>query len=155
VQAARLGPRLAAMDIDRVLTSPLQRARVTCELAGLGSRAELADELAEWDYGVYEGLTTDQIRERRPGWHLFEDGCPNGEAVAEVGARVDGLLARLSCHGPTGTVALFAHGHVLRVLAARWLGLAAVDGRLLMLGAGSLSVLGHERDVRVIEAWNT
>lgn len=156
-QAVALGDRLASMGIDRVLTSPLERARATCALAGLGELAETVDELVEWDYGDYEGRTTEEIRAERPGWQLFRDGCPGGEDADEVGSRADAVLARVAAgpSGPSGsTVALFGHGHLLRVLAARWLGLPPVDGRLLALDAGSVSVLGHERETRVVRSWN-
>lgn len=155
IQAAALGARLAAMGIDRVLSSPLARARATCELAGLGDGSEVVDELVEWDYGAYEGLTTPEIRDERPGWHLFRDGCPGGESPDDVGARADVLLGLLAACRPGSTAALFGHGHILRVLAARWLALDPGAGQLLTLAAGSLSVLGHERETRVVETWNS
>jgi probable phosphoglycerate mutase len=135
-----------------VLTSPLSRALDTCRLAGLGDRAEPRDELLEWDYGEYEGLTTPQIREQRPDWYLWRDGCPGGEGPADVGRRVDAVLADLD--GTAGHVALFAHGHVLRVLAARWIGLEASTGGLLALATATVSVLGWERDVAVVRRWS-
>lgn len=153
-QAVALGDRLRSMGIDRVVTSPLERARATCELAGFGGMAATVDDLVEWDYGDYEGRTTEEIRAERPGWQLFRDGCPGGEDAAEVGARADAVLARVAA-APTGsTVALFGHGHLLRVLAARWLTLGPVGGRLLALDPGSVSVLGHERETRVVRCWN-
>jgi probable phosphoglycerate mutase len=151
-QARKLAPALAARDFARVITSPLSRAVQTCELAGLGEGAERSDALLEWDYGEYEGLTTAQIRERRPGWVLWRDGCPGGETAAEVGARVDSLVAALL--KARGDVALFAHGHVLRVLAARWLGLRPGDGALLALDTGTLSALGWEHATAVVRRWN-
>jgi probable phosphoglycerate mutase len=135
-----------------VLSSPLRRARETCEIAGFASRAELDDDLREWGYGEYEGLTTPEIRERDPDWSLWRDGCPGGEQPSEVAARADRVLARLAAAG--GDALVFAHGHVLRVLAARWLSLEAALGARLALGAGAISVLGHERDTRVVERWN-
>lgn len=156
-QAEALAGRLAEWRFELVLTSPLKRARQTCELAGFGDRAEVDDDLAEWDYGDYEGLTTAEIRAERPGWQLFRDGCPGGEDAAAVGARVDHLLARLAadpaCQG--GTVACFSHGHLLRVLAARWLELEPAYARAVALDTASISVLGYEHEWRVVERWNT
>ena len=145
---------------DRVLCSPLSRARETCELAGLGDRAELTDDLLEWDYGDYEGRTSAEIRADRPGWLLWRDGCPDGESAADVGTRADRIVADLlatpAAAGEEGgaTIAVFAHGHVLRVLAARWLDLPAADGQLFGLGTATLSRLGWEHDYRVIQRWN-
>jgi broad specificity phosphatase PhoE len=124
--AERLRPALAKEALALVLTSPMRRARETCELAGLGDAAIVEPDLVEWNYGAYEGLTPKQIRELAPGWLIFRDGCPDGEAPAQVGARVDRVIARARAAG--GDVALFAHGHVLRVLAARWLGPPAGGG---------------------------
>jgi probable phosphoglycerate mutase len=135
-----------------VYTSPLGRAADTCRLAGLEGAAEVRDELLEWDYGEYEGRTTPEIREERPGWLLWRDGCPGGEAAAAVGARADRVLAELD--EVEGAVALFAHGHVLRVLAARWLGLAPKSGALLRLDTATVSVLGWERELAVVRRWN-
>jgi broad specificity phosphatase PhoE len=151
-QAELLRGALSEWNFAVVLSSPLRRARETCRLAGLDASAELTDDLLEWDYGDYEGITTAQIRERRPDWSLWRDGCPNGEDAASVGARVDRVIA--SVEGVDGAVALFAHGHVLRVLAARWLGLGPESGALLALGTGTLSVLGYERETRVVRRWN-
>ena len=137
---------------ERVLTSPLSRAADTCELAGLGDRAQARDELLEWDYGEYEGITTADIRTERPGWFLWRDGVPGGESAADVGERVDRLVAEL--RALDGDAALFAHGHVLRVLTARWLGLGPESGALFWLATGTLSVLGWERETPVIRAWN-
>jgi broad specificity phosphatase PhoE len=135
-----------------VLSSPLERARETCELAGLGDRMQLRDDLLEFDYGAYEGLTTPEIRAERPGWYLWTDGCPGGERADEVGERVDRVIAEALA--ADGDVALFAHGHVLRALAARWLEQPAAFGGRLALSTGSLSVLGYEREVRVVWRWN-
>ena len=151
-QARKLRRGLEGRDFARVVSSPLSRALETCELAGLGDDAELSDALLEWDYGEYEGLTTDQIREQRPDWVLWRDGCPGGETAADVGARVDPLAAEL--RQAAGDVALFAHGHVLRVLAARWLGLEPRSGALLALSTGTLSTLGWERESAVVRSWN-
>ena len=135
-----------------MLTSPLGRARETAELAGLGSRAQVRDDLREWDYGDYEGVTTADIRRQHPDWLLWRDGCPGGEQAADVGARVDRVIAEV--RAADGDCALFAHGHVLRVLAARWLGLPPSDGRLFALDPASLSILGYERETPVIQRWN-
>jgi probable phosphoglycerate mutase len=152
--ARNLGERLQGTHFARVLTSPLQRARRTCELAGFGKQAEIDNELVEWDYGDYEGKRTADIRKERPGWYLFRDGCPNGETLDAVGARADRVLARLRAVG--GDVLLFSHGHFLRVLGARWLGLPAPDARLLMLTTASLSILGYEHNLEepVLSLWN-
>lgn len=151
-EAERLGEALAGRRFALVLTSPLQRAAETCLLAGLAEQPETTDALLEWDYGEYEGITTKQIRERRPGWFLWRDGCLGGETAADVAARVDPLVERLA--GLEGHAALFSHGHVLRVLSARWLGLEPEAGALFSLGTGTLSVLGFERQTRVIRRWN-
>lgn len=152
-EARAIREPLAAVEFDRVLCSPLSRARETCELAGLGDRAELRDELLEWDYGDYEGITSVEIRERNPDWVLWRDGCPGGESPGQVGARVDALIA--SVLDETGNLALFAHGHVLRVLAARWVGLGPDGGKLLKLGTATLSRLGWEHENRVVDRWNS
>jgi broad specificity phosphatase PhoE len=138
--------------LRRVLSSPLSRSLETCRLAGLGDRVEQRDELLEWDYGDYEGLTTDRIHETHPGWMLWRDGCPGGEQPADVGGRADRLLAELG--GQQGDVAVFGHGHMLRVLTARWLGLAPAEGAGFALGTATLSVLGWEHDWHAIRAWN-
>jgi broad specificity phosphatase PhoE len=151
-QAERAGRWLAGRSFSRVLTSPLSRARETCRLAGFAGEAEVRDELVEWDYGDYEGLTTPEIRERRPGWYLWRDGCPGGESAHHVAERVDPLIAQV--RDADGHVALFAHGHVLRVLAARWVGLDAEAGGLLRLSTATLSALGWERETAVITLWN-
>lgn len=158
-EARRLREPLAAVGFDRVLASPLARARETCELAGLGDRAELNDDLLEWDYGDYEGRTSADIHGDRPDWLLWRDGCPGGESPADVGDRADRVIAELlATPAPTAdagaTIAVFAHGHVLRVLCARWLELPPADGRLFGLGTATLSRLGWEHDYRVIQRWN-
>jgi broad specificity phosphatase PhoE len=151
-QARAAGQRLAGAGIDHVLTSPLARACETCELAGFGAGARECAALLEWDYGAYEGRTTAAIRAERPGWSLFADGCPDGEDAAAVGARVDGLLARLG--EQQGTWLLVAHGHVLRVLAVRWLGLEAQAGALLTLGTAAVCVLAREHGKPALRRWN-
>jgi len=152
--AQELSARLRGMTFAHVLTSPLQRARRTGELAGFGARAEADAALMEWDYGAYEGRRTADILAERPGWRLFEDGCPGGETVDAVGARADRVIARVRARA--GNVLLFAHRDILRVLAARWLGLAAREGRYFDLATASLSVLGyhHDLDEPVIHLWN-
>lgn len=150
--AERLRPALARHSYVLVLSSPLQRARTTCELAGFGAQAQLETDLAEWNYGAYEGLTSDEIHARRPGWMVFQDGAPDGESPDEISARVDRVLAHIRAAG--GDVLVFAHGHVLRVLAARWLGLPARDGRHFLLDTGTLCVLGWYREVPAVRLWN-
>lgn len=152
--AAALGARLAGIAFARVYTSPLQRATRTCELAGFGAAAERDPDLVEWNYGDYEGLRTAEIVAARPGWDLFRDGCPNGETAADVGVRADRVIARLRAAG--GDVLVFSSAHLLRVLAARWVGLPATGGRLLFLSTASLSELGYEhgRDEPVLRLWN-
>jgi len=152
-QARALGVRLASWRFALVLTSPRSRARETCELAGLGPRAEVTDDLAEWDYGEYEGRTTAEIRATRPGWTIFSDGAPGGETAEQVAARADRVLARVAA--AEGPVALFSHGHLLRVLGARWIGLGAADGALFALATARIGVLGHEREQRVMQVWNS
>jgi broad specificity phosphatase PhoE len=150
--AERLRPALAGEAFTLVLVSPLRRARETVELAGLGGRAEADPDLAEWDYGDYEGLTTARIREAAPGWEIFRDGCPGGETPGQVAARADRVIARARKAG--GDVALFAHGHLLRVLAARWLGMPPIAGQRFLLDTGTLSVLGEYGDVPAVRIWN-
>lgn len=153
--ARRLGERLKPVSLTLVLTSPLQRAKRTCELAGLGGRAEVVDNLREWDYGEFEGLKTAEIRQRRRDWNLFRDGCPGGESVAQAGGRADAVIARL--RKAPGDAIVFAHGHILRVLTARWLGLPAADGRLFLCEPTSLGILGYEHDHQeepVVRLWN-
>lgn len=151
-QAAALGRALPGRAFSLVLTSPLSRARDTCEAAGFGTHAEVDGNLREWDYGEYEGLTTHEIRECDPQWSLWRHGAPGGETPEQVAARADAVIARAI--GAGGDVALFAHGHLLRVLAARWVGLDAAAGRLLALTTASVSTLGYERATRVITRWN-
>lgn len=151
-QAAELAGKLGRYDLAAVLTSPMQRARETCRLAGLDIAAEVTEDLREWDYGDYEGLTTPEIRERDPGWTVFTAGCPGGEDAFDVEQRADRLVARI--RAAPGPVACFAHGHFLRVLTARWLGLGAVDGRRFVLDPATVSILGTERGVPVVLAWN-
>jgi broad specificity phosphatase PhoE len=150
--ARALAARLADWHFERVLVSPLRRARETCELCGLGDRAEICDELHEWDYGEYEGLTTPEIHARRPDWDLWRDGCPGGEGPEQVGARADRVLATVS--DVAGAVAAFSHGHMLRVLGARWIELEPAGGARLGLSAGAVGALGYERDRRVVSLWN-
>jgi broad specificity phosphatase PhoE len=152
--ARRLGARLAGRAFAQVRASPAVRARRTCELAGFGPTAEPDPDLWEWDYGEYEGRTSAEIQAARPGWRLFTDGCPGGESPAEVAARADRVVARIRV--ARGDVLLFSSGHLLRVLAARWLGLGAAAGGLLVLGTGALCVLGydHDRAEPVIRLWN-
>ena len=151
-QAAALAAALRGRDFARVLTSPLARAAETARLAGFGEIAEPRDELREWDYGAYEGRKTVDIREEKPGWTLWADGVPDGETAAEVAARVDRLIAGL--HETEGAVLVFAHGHLLRVLAVRWIGLEPESGRLFALDPATISVLGYERETPVIRVWN-
>ena len=151
-QAEALGGRLSGFSFARVLSSPLARALDTCRLAGFGEAAELTDDLREWDYGEYEGRRTMDIREERPGWGLWKDGVPGGETVEEVGRRVDRVLEAARAAG--GDVALFAHGHVLRVAGARWIDLPPTYGARLALSTATISVLGWERETPVITRWN-
>ena len=137
---------------DLVLTSPLLRAIETCKLAGLGERAQIDRDLLEWDYGTYEGLTPQQIRANQPAWLIFNDGCPGGESPEQVGARVDRVIARL--RAVPGHAAVFAHGHVLRVFGARWLGLAAAGGIHFLLETATLCVLSSYHGVPAIKRWN-
>ncbi len=151
--AARdLAPLAAKTRLALVLTSPLVRARETCELAGLAARAQVDPDLLEWHYGDYEGLTREEIDARAPGWRLFGDGCPGGESPAHVAERVDRVIARI--RATDGDVALFAHGHVLRVLAARWVGLPAAAGSHFLLDPATVSVLTHHRGTSAIKSWN-
>ena len=142
--AAEWAEPMRTLLFARVWTSPRHRAIRTCELAGLGAVAEVEPDLAEWDYGDYEGLTSVAIRRRRPTWSLFDDGCPGGETPTQIGQRADRLIARI--RGATGNVAVFGHGHFGRVLGVRWIGLPVVAARHFLLGPASLSVLGYEHD---------
>jgi probable phosphoglycerate mutase len=150
--AEALRDGLAGRSFTLVLSSPLSRAWETARLAGLGDAAQPRDELLEWDYGDYEGRTTKEIRAARPDWYLWRDGCPGGEAPADVQARVDRLLGDVLA--ADGDVALVAHGHILRAVAARWLEAPVAHGGRLALDTGALSVLGFEREVRVLRRWN-
>jgi len=150
--AMALGRVLGARQFALVLTSPLARARETCRLAGFGDAAQVETDLREWDYGDYEGRSTPEIRRQAPGWSLWTSGVPNGETVQQVGARADRVIARAAA--VEGDVALFAHGHILRILAARWLGLMPDGGRLFAMGTASVNSLGYERETRVITRWN-
>jgi broad specificity phosphatase PhoE len=152
--ALRLGQRLAGSVFAKVLTSPLQRAVRTCELAGFGAVAEVDPDLVEWNYGDYEGLRTAEIHAVRPGWQLFRDGCPNGESPEDVGARADRVVSRVRAF--KGDVLIFSSGHFLRVFAARWLGLEPFAGKLFMLDTASLSALSYEHDLSspAIRFWN-
>lgn len=151
-QAEELRRRLGGHDFTAVWTSPLSRARQTAEIAGFGARAEVCGDLREWDYGEYEGLTTEEIKAQRPGWSLWRDGAPGGESASEVGARADGVIAAVRQR--TGDVLAFAHGHLLRVVGARWVGLAPTAGALFTLAPASISVLGWERETPVVSRWN-
>jgi broad specificity phosphatase PhoE len=153
-QARELVVRLRGLSFDRVFSSPLRRALQTCELAGFGSRATLDPELLEWDYGDYEGRTLAQIHAIRPGWELFRDGCPGGESVAQISARADSVVSRL--RALRGKVLLFSSGHLLRVLAARWVEATAELGRRLDLDPACVCVLGYDHDGEdsVIQLWN-
>jgi len=150
--AKRWAPVLATERLALVLTSPLERARKTCELAGLGAHAEIDRDLMEWNYGEYEGLTPKQIDAQAPGWMIFTDGCPGGESPAQVSARADRLVARV--RSVEGDVALFAHGHIFRVFAARWLGLPAMAGCHFLLDTATLSILSYYRNLPAIRRWN-
>jgi probable phosphoglycerate mutase len=150
--ARLLAPELAKENFSLVLTSPLQRARMTCELAGLGERAEVDHDLMEWNYGDYEGLTPRQIHDKAPGWMLFDDGCPGGESPEQVGARADRVIAKV--RAVDGHVALFAHGHIFRVLAARWLGLTAGAGCHFLLDTTTLNILSYYRNIPAVKRWN-
>lgn len=150
--AEKLRPVLAKETFALVLVSPMQRARETCALAGLGSAAVIVPDLAEWTYGQYEGLTTPQIHATAPGWVVFRNGCPGGETPEQVGARADRVIAR--ARAVDGNVALFAHGHILRVLVARWIGLPAPAGEHFLLDTGTLCILGYYRDIPAVKVWN-
>ena len=150
--AKRIAPVLARETFALILVSPLQRARETCELAGFGDRAVTESDLMEWNYGEYEGLTPKEIHKMAPGWLIFRDGCPGGEVPEQVGARVDRVIGR--ARAAEGDVALFAHGHVLRVLVARWIGLPATAGQHFLLNTGTLSVLGYYREIPAVRIWN-
>jgi probable phosphoglycerate mutase len=152
--AKHLGERLQGLNFGKVFTSPLQRARRTCELAVFGTVAEIDPDLVEWNYGEYEGLTSAQIHARNPDWKLFRDGCPGGETVAQIGARADRVIAHV--RAIQGNVLLFSSGHILRVIGARWLGLEPSGGKDFLLSTAALSQLGYEHDLSepVIRLWN-
>lgn len=154
VEAKALAKRLLGETFSAVFTSPLQRARRTCELAGFGDVATVVPDLAEWDYGRYDGLTTKNIQEKHANWNIFRDGAPEGESVEQISQRADRVIQKLmDCQGQ---VLLFAHGHFIRVLAARWMEMSAEAGRSLALDTASLSILHHEHEGkdRVIRLWN-
>jgi broad specificity phosphatase PhoE len=153
-EAVRLRERLAGVAFGAVLTSPLQRAVRTCELAGFGSVAKVEPDLVEWNYGAYEGRTSAAIHAERPDWQLFRDGCPDGESPEQVGGRADRVIRRV--RAIEGDVLLFSSGHFLRVFAARWIGLAPAAGRHFLLGTASLSALSyeHDRSEPAIRLWN-
>ena len=150
--AQQLAPLAAQARFSLVLTSPMRRAGETCGLAGLGNQAEIDADLLEWNYGEYEGLTAQEIYARHPGWRVFTDGCPGGETPADVAARVDRVIARI--RSVEGDVALFAHGHVFRVFAARWLGLPPAAGSDFLLDPATVSVLSHYRGTPAVKCWN-
>jgi len=152
LQATVLGDRLRGRTFGRVLSSPLARALETCRLAGVAEHAEINDDLMEWDYGEYEGRRTVEIRQEVPGWSIWRDGVPGGENAADVGARADRVIA--NALATDEETVLFAHGHYLRVLTARWLGLPPETGRLFALAPATIGVLGYEREQRVIVRWN-
>ena len=151
-RAEALGRHLAGRTFALVLSSPLVRARDTCRLAGYGDQVQLTDDLREWDYGDYEGRRTVDIRKERPGWLLWKDGVPNGETAQQVGVRARSVIERAAA--ADGDVALFAHGHILRVLGGCWIGLGPTGGQLLALGTAALCRLGYEHDYRVVNVWN-
>lgn len=154
-RAEELRDYLKETQFAKVLVSPMQRARETCEIAGFGAQAEVEEDLREWDYGESEGKTTKEMRAKynKPDWSVWTDPILGGEAVEHVGERADAVIAR-ALEAGSGKVALFAHAHILRILAARWIGLPAVGGKMFGLGTGSVSVLGWERETRVISRWN-
>jgi broad specificity phosphatase PhoE len=151
-RAKQVGAQLMARSFALVLCSPLLRARETCELAGFGEQAVLSNDLHEWDYGDYEGLTTAQIHHQCPDWDLWRDGCPGGEQPEEIAARADRAIAQLC--SAAGDALAFAHGHILRVMSARWIALPAAGGARLALAAGAICELGFERETEVIQLWN-
>ena len=151
-QARRLGQLLSGLRFAAVLVSPLQRARATCELAGLAAGARVVPDLAEWDYGAYEGRTTTDIRAEHPGWDIWTQPPPGGETVEEVGARAERVIAQAEAAG--GDVLIVSHAHLLRVLTARWLGLAAAEGRCFVLETAAVAVLGYEREIPALVRWN-
>ena len=153
-EARALGPVLSQQQFAAVFSSPLQRAQRTCELAGLGDRMQICDDIIEWNYGDYEGITTATIRETVPDWTVWSHGCPKGENAQQVEVRCANAISTALAVPGEGDVALFAHGHILRALAGTWLGLGAAGGQLLRLGTASVSILGWERETRAIQRWN-
>ena len=153
-EAKALAPILSRQNFSAVFSSPLQRARRTCELAGLGEQMQICDDILEWDYGDYEGITTRQIRQTIPSWTVWTHACPHGETAALVEARCRAAITKALSSRGEGDVALFAHGHILRALAGTWLGLGAAGGALLKLNTASISILGWEREQQVISRWN-
>jgi probable phosphoglycerate mutase len=155
IQASQLAPILSKVEFSSVFTSPLRRARRTCQLAGLAHRSQVDEDLVEWNYGDYEGLTSEEILNDDPGWGLFENGAPNGESPGEVSDRADRLIERLSVL--SGNIALFSHGHFFSALAARWIGLPVLTAEHLELSTSSISMIGfsaHHPETRVISGWN-
>jgi probable phosphoglycerate mutase len=150
--AKRLKPVLCQTRFSLVLSSPLQRARTTCQLSGLGDRMQIDPDLIEWNYGEYEGLTPEQIHRSAPDWMIFSDGCPGGESPEQIGARVDRVIDRV--RAVAGHVALFAHGHVSRVFAARWLGLPPTHGCHFLLDTSTLNILSYYRGLPAVKCWN-
>jgi broad specificity phosphatase PhoE len=153
-EARALGPVLSQQIFAAVFSSPLQRAQRTCELAGLGDQMQICDDIIEWNYGDYEGITTATIRETVPDWTVWSHGCPKGENAQQVEVRCANAISTALAVPGEGDVALFAHGHILRALAGTWLGLGAAGGQLLRLGTASVSILGWERETRAIQRWN-
>ena len=153
-EARALGPVLSQQTFAAVFSSPLQRAQRTCELAGLGDQMQICDDIIEWNYGDYEGITTATIRETVPDWTVWSHGCPKGENAQQVEVRCANAISTALAVPGEGDVALFAHGHILRALAGTWLGLGAAGGQLLSLGTASVSILGWERETRAIQRWN-
>jgi probable phosphoglycerate mutase len=152
--ARRLGERLNGLAVTKVFTSPLQRAARSCELAGFADVAQVDPDLVEWNYGKYEGLRTSEIRQMRPDWQLFRDGCPEGETLSQIAARADRVVSRV--RALDGNVLLFSSGHFLRIFAVRWLGLEPAAGKCFVLDTASLSALGYEHDISepVVRLWN-
>ncbi len=151
-QAKALGTYLEKVSFEKILCSPLKRARQTCQLAHLENKAEITPDLREWNYGDYEGLTSAEIRKTHPNWTIFSQGAPNGESLEEIQARADRILAEIAT--VSGNIALFSHGHFLRALAASWLGLGVRGGAHLALSPGTVSILGKEKNAAVLLLWN-
>ena len=153
-EARRLEPALTSHRFAAVFSSPLQRAKRTCELGGLGGQLRVMDLLREWDYGDYEGITTPEIRNSIPDWTVWSHECPNGEDAEAVEQRCERAIQTALAEPGEGDIALFAHGHLLRALTGTWLGLGAAGGRLFKLGTGSICILGYEREQRAVVRWN-